>query len=64
VSSESNWGLKGKYDEFGGKTRCTTRKGGVHDVELEVGKGRADVDGGAQNEIEGRKSRARSADED
>jgi len=36
----------------------------VPDVEFEVGKGSADVDGGAQNEIEGRKSRPRSADGD
>jgi hypothetical protein len=43
---------------------CTTRKGGLPDVELEVGKGRADGDGEAQNEINGRKSRPRSADKD
>jgi len=36
----------------------------VPDVEFEVGKGSADGDGGAQNEIEGRKSRPRSADVD
>ena len=44
---ESKRSLTGKYDEFGGKTRCTTRKGGVPDVEFEVGKGSADGDGGA-----------------
>ena len=55
ASGESKLSLKGKYDEFGGKTRCTTRKGGVPDVEFEVGKGSADGDGGAQNEIKGRK---------
>jgi len=48
----------------GGKTRCTTRKGGVPDVEFDVGKGSADGDGGAQNEIEGQKSTQRSADGD
>ena len=34
------------------------------DVVCEVGKGSADGDGGVQNEIEGRKSRPRSADGD
>ena len=34
------------------------------DVECRVGKGSADGDGGAQNEIEGRKARPRSADRD
>jgi len=33
-------------------------------VEFEVGKGSADGDGEAQNEIEGQKSRPRSADGD
>jgi len=33
-------------------------------VVCEVGKGSADGDGGEQNEIEGRKSRPRSADRD
>ena len=39
ASGESKWSLKGKYDEFWGKTRCTNRKGGVPDVEFEVGMG-------------------------
>jgi len=39
-------------------------KEGVPDVEFGVGKGSADGDGGAQNEIEGRKSTPRSADRD
>ena len=39
---ESKWSLKGKYEEFRGETRCTTRKGGVPDVEFEVGKGSAE----------------------
>jgi len=36
----------------------------VPDVEFEVGRWSADGDGGVQNEIEGRKSRPRSADGD
>ena len=33
-------------------------------MEFKVGKGSADGDGGAQNEIEGQKSRPRSSDGD
>jgi len=43
------------------KERCATRKGGVPDVECRVGKGSADVDWGAQNVIDGSKSRPRRA---
>jgi hypothetical protein len=64
ASGESKWGLKGKHDEFGRKTRCTTRKARVPDVQFEVGKGSADDDGGAQNEIEGQKSRQRHVNRD
>jgi len=39
---------------------CATRIGVVPDVECRVGKGSDDGDGGAQNEIEGHKSRPRS----
>jgi hypothetical protein len=44
--------------------RYATRKGGVPDVEFEVGKWSADSNGGTQNGIEGRTSNARSADGD
>jgi len=64
ASGESKWSLKGKYEEFGGNMRCTTRKGGVPYVEFEVGKGSAEGDGAVQNEIKGGISRQRSADGD
>ena len=41
--------------------RCATRKAAVPDVECGVCKGSDDGEGGARNEIEGHKSRLRSA---
>jgi len=41
--------------------RCAPRKGGVPDVDCRVGKGSDEGDGEVRNEIEGRKSRPRSA---
>ena len=64
----SNWriimGFERQIRGIRGKTRCAIRKGGVPDLEFEVGRGSADGDGGAETEIEGRKSRPRSADGD
>jgi hypothetical protein len=61
--SESKWRLKGNIMNLGEK-EVGPSKGGVSDVVCKVGKGSADGDGGVQNEIEGGKSRPRSADGD
>jgi hypothetical protein len=56
--------IERQYDEFRGKNRRAIREGGVSDVVCEVGKGSGDGDRGVRNEIEGRKSRPRSANRD
>jgi hypothetical protein len=56
--------FESQYDEFWGGKRSGTTKGEVPDVECSGGMRSADVDGGVQNEIEGPKSRATSADSD
>ena len=49
-------GFEREICQIRGETRCATRKGGVPDVEFKVGKGSADVDGGAGNVTEGSKA--------
>jgi len=56
--------IERQYDEFGGKKRSASSKGGVPDVVCEMGKESGDGNRRVQNEIEGRKSRPRSTDGD